>query len=157
MSNQAVEARFDCMVERTKLNWTRRSAMKNVAMIVGTLFLLSLTTPCEGSDHPLSMVFKGLEPGKMPIITVTNTGHLDIDDIMGGFSLLDSDGNVLFSTGYTDMVTGSVWLAAGQSMDLGLFVTQAALDRNPPGKRQLIEAPQTIQVVFSPHTITFVE
>ena len=131
--------------------------MKNLAMILGALFLLSVTTPCEGSDHPLSMVFKGLEPGKMPVITVTNTGDLDIDDIMGGFSLLDNDGNVLFSTGYTDMVTGSAWLASGQSMDLGLYITEAAQDRNPIGKRKLIEAPHTIQVVFSPHTLTFME
>ena len=131
--------------------------MKNLAMILGALFLLSFTKPCDGSEHPLSMAFKGLEPGKMPVITVTNTGELDIDDIMGGFSLLDSEGNVLFSTGYTDMVTGSVWLAAGQSMDLGLFITKAAQDRNPEGKRKLIEAPQTIQVVFSPHTLTFME
>ena len=93
----------------------------------------------------------------MPAIIVTNTGDLDIDDTMGGFSLLDSDGKVLFSTGYTSMVTGSVWLAAGQSMDLGLFITEAAQDRNPEGKRKLIEAPQTIRVVFSPHTITFME
>lgn len=131
--------------------------MKKLAMILGTLFLLSFTTPCEGSDHPLSMVFKELEPGKMPVITISNTGDLDIDDIMGGFSLLDSDGSVLFSTGYTDMVTGSVWLAAGQSMDLVLFITEAAQDRNPIGKRKLIEAPQTIQIIFSPHTLTFME
>ncbi len=131
--------------------------MKNLAMILGVLFLLSLTAPCEGSEHPLSMVFKGLEPAKMPVITVTNTSDLDIDDIMGGFSLLDRDGNVLFSTGYTDMVTGSVWLASGKAMDLGLYITEAAQDRNPEGKRKLIEAPQTIQVVFSPHTLTFMK
>ncbi len=67
----------------------------------------------------------------MPAIIVTNTGDLDIDDTMGGFSLLDSDGKVLFSTGYTSMVTGSVWLASGQLMHLGLYITEAAQDRNP--------------------------
>ncbi len=109
------------------------------------------------TDDVLSGQFKQLEPGKMPVITVTNMGDRDIDDIMMGISLIDEEENVLFSTGYTDMVTGSVWLAAGESMEMTLYITEAALDRNPTGKQKLIDEPATVGVSFDIRTVTFNE
>jgi len=127
------------------------------------LFCVLLIASCtsvaasEETDELLSGIFNHLVPGERPFITITNNGERDIDDIMMGISLLDEDGTVLFSTGHTDMVTGSVWLAAGESMEMSLFITEAALDRNPAGKKKLIDEPETVGVSFEIHTVTFME
>ncbi len=74
------------------------------------LLLVAFLSSVANGGQPgnlLSGHFKGLEPGKMPVISVTNKGDRDIDDIMMGISLVDEEGLVLFSAGYTDMVTGS--------------------------------------------------
>ena len=127
------------------------------------LFCVLLIASCtsvaasEETDELLSGIFNHLVPGERPFITITNNGERDIDDIMMGISLLDEDGTVLFSTGHTDMVTGSVWLAAGESMEMSLFITEAALDRNPAGKKKLIDEPDKVGVSFDIHTVTFME
>ena len=127
--------------------------------LLSILLIASCTSvsASDQSDELLSGVFKHLVPGERPFITITNSGERDIDDIMMGIFLLDEDGNVLFSTGHTDMVTGSVWLAAGESMEISLFITEAALDRNPAGKKKLIDQPDKVGVSFDIHTVTYME
>jgi hypothetical protein len=55
------------------------------------------------------------------------------------------------------MVTGSVWLAAGESMEMSLYITEAALDRNPSGKQKMMDEPGTVGVSFDIRTVTFIE
>ncbi len=124
------------------------------ALLMGSCFSVASGNQ---TDELLSGVFKHLDPGERPVIMITNNADRDIDDIMMGVFLLDKDGNVLFSTGHTDMVTGSVWLAAGESMEISLFITEAALDRNPAGKKRLIDQPDKVGVSFEIHTVTYME
>ncbi len=126
-----------------------------IYFVLVTLFFVG--NCCFASDNPIDAVFKELEPGKMPVITVTNQGDADIDDITTGISLIDQDGNTLFSTGYQDSLTGNVWLAAGESKDLTLYITQSAQERNPAGKQQLLDQPDTVGVVFNIQSITYME
>ncbi len=124
------------------------------------VLLIVSCSPVSASEEPdelLTGVFLHLKPEQRPVITITNNGNRDIDDIMMGISLRDEEGIVLFSTGYTDMVTGSVWLAAGATMEMSLFITEAALDRNPTGKQKLMEEPETIGVTFDIQTVTFIQ
>jgi hypothetical protein len=104
----------------------------------------------------VSIVVKGVNSQGFPVVILTNNEARDIDNIMAGASICDADGNVLFSTGLTDWVTGSVFLKAGESKETSLYITLDAQDRNPEGKRLLNESPQTLTGKFDVKRVTFI-
>ena len=133
--------------------------MKVFSLVLLLALCLLGTAPAVHAQETvnLSLAFKEVNQKGYPVITVTNNEDRPIDDLTGSFSLEDSEGTVLFSTGFSENVPGSILIGAGETKEMSLYITPGAQDRNPEGKRKLLEEPETVTVRFQAKSVTFAD
>ncbi len=101
----------------------------------------------------VEVAFRELDAEGRVVVTVTNRSGRDIDDLRGGFQAEDGEGNWLASTGFTEAVTGNVFLPAGETRDYTPF----GFGDKPGLVERLRNDPAEVRFWFQAFEITYAD
>ncbi len=100
----------------------------------------------------VAVKFHGFDAKDRIVVAMTNIGDKDIDDIRGGIHATDAEGHSLAASGYTEAVPGSLFLAAGQTLNHAPFLSER------PKLAQLLRAnPSGVVFSFAAQAITYAD
>jgi hypothetical protein len=101
----------------------------------------------------ITVKFKEIDAKGYPVIAITNATGKDIDDVRGSWIIEDLDGNVLFGSGQTEAVPGSIFLAAGETKDWVPY----GLKRKGELMRRLTTSPRSVRFFFEARSLTYMD
>lgn len=107
----------------------------------------------EKARSHLKLEFSKINEKGYPMFQVSNLTGKDIDNIQGAFVGQDAQGNVVFVSGLTEAVPGTMFLPVGEYIELSPY----GLKNKPEVMKVLRESPGSVKCFFQVQEITFMD
>ena len=147
-----------CGGNSTERASTHQPPVQGAATTQGSdVLTITLDTPPAEPEHDaramIVVEFRGFDAEGHPVMVLTNLTGRTIDNIRGGLHIDDVDGNYVFATGYTDAISGQVFLEADGTREFH----PEGLDRKADALAMLRDHPTDLRFYFQVRDVTYAD